>query len=934
MTYRIAHAGFIGSHLHEEYTCYGRGVNLAARFMTQAPWSEIWLDEEVARRARRDFDIVHAGDFPFKGFAAPQPVFRLLQRRETVETFYRGQLVGRSEELAQLEAFMRPILEEQRYAGILIVRGEAGIGKSRLVHEFRQQAGSKIQWFRCQTDQILRQFLNPFRYFLRQYFEQSVTQTAEENRQAFDRQLDDLLAATHDPELKQELNRVRSFLAALVDLYWPDSLYHQVGTEARYSNTFKALITLMKAESLRRPVVIQLEDVHWLDEDSVQFLEQLTRNLGAFPIAIVATMRPQGEERIEILPEQAELLELRALSARFLSDLTEAVLGEPASARLIQLLAKQADGNPFFAEQILLYLQEQNSLDRRVDSQQRVTIDLANTADEFVLPTDVRSVLVARLDRLAPKVKQIVLTASVLGREFELGVLTQMMGEGESLLGQVDTAVKAAVWSPLTGERYLFRHALLSDTAYNTQLLYHRRRLHQRAAEVMEALYAADLSPHFGILAHHFEQAGNTAKTCTYLECAGDTAKEAYQNTAALGYYKRLLTLLTQILETPTLSEPDKLTTKLLQADILFKQGQVTEHIGRWNDAELAYSQALALIEETTEQDRKAAILAQLGVVYHLQEQFETAELHYRQALHLYEQLDNEQGQASVLGRLGYLSWRLEAYEQTMTYCEQGIRLCQKLGDKRGTAQLLSYISLALIERQEYEQALTVNEEALALDEDLGYPQGIAIHLANMGGVYLEIGEIDKSLSYQQSALQIHRELGYTRGILRHLGNIANAYFYKGEYEMALKYLEQSLPLVYELGSKAEMAWQLLDKAKNLIQLERYTEAREANEAGSRAALEAHYRPYIFTAILQEAKIAYHLGNEAFALQQLYEMLAETEAPNELAELYYELWRFTGDIKEGQMALHYYQQLMARSAHIEYRHRVEELETAVPQVTT
>ena len=930
ITYRIAHAGFIGSQLHEEYTCYGRGVNLAARFMTQAPWGEIWLDEEIAQRAKPNFDIVHAGDFIFKGFATPQPVYRLLQRKEAVEAFYRGELVGRKAELQQLHTFIQPILEERRYAGILIVRGEAGIGKSRLVHEFYKQPGSQVQWFRCQTDQILRQFLHPFRYFLRRYFEQSATQTAEQNKQAFDDKLNNLLTDTYDPDIKRELVRVRSFLAALVDLHWADSLYQQVSTEARYNNTFEALKTLLKAESSRRPLVIQLEDIHWLDEDSIQFMRHLSRNLESFPIAIIATMRPQDEERIDFLLEQAKVIDLRALSARFLSDLTEAVLGAPASNKLIHLLAQQADGNPFFAEQILLYLQEQNSLVRQAAGSSQVTIDLAQAAADVVLPTDVRSVLVARLDRLATDVKQTVLTASVLGREFELEVLTRMIGQQENLMGQVDTAVKADVWSPLSGERYLFRHALLSDTAYNIQLLLHRRRLHQQAAEAIEALYASDLSPHFGTLVYHFEQAGDEAKTRFYLERAGDTAKEAYQNTAALDYYQRLITLFSRKLATPGLSESAKVAIKLQQADTLLKQGQVMEHIGRWADSESVYKQALSLIEGTTELARRADLLAQLGTVSHLQEHFEEAETHYQQALQLYEQLNDEKGQAFVLGRLSYLFWYLAEYDQALAYCQQGIKLCEKLDDKRAMAQQLAYMGLVYIERQEYEQALAVNEKALSLDEALGFSQWIAIHLANIGGIYLEIGEIEKSLTYQQRALQIHRELGYTRGIVRHLGNIANAYFYSDNYDMALKYLEQSLPLVYELGSKAELAWQLLDKVKNLIRLERFAEAKIVNEEGAQAARESNHRPYIFMAKLQEAQLTFHLGEETEAVQQFNEMLAEAETTKEVAELHYELWHYTGDIGQAQSALHYYRRLMMHSVHVEYRNRVTELETAVP----
>ena len=147
---------------------------------------------------------------------------------------------------------------------------------------------------------------------------------------------------------------------------------------------------------------------------------------------------------------------------------------------------------------------------------------------------------------------------------------------------------------------------------------------------------------------------------------------------------------------------------------------------------------------------------------------------------------------------------------------------------------------------------------------------------------------------------------------------------------MALKYLEQSLPLVYELGSKAELAWQLLDKVKNLIRLERYAEARPVNEEGAQAARESNHRPYIFMAKLQEAQITFHLGEESLALQQFEAMLGEAENTKELAELHYELWRYTGNTDQGQLALQYYRHLMTRSVHVEYKNRVAELEAAVP----
>ncbi len=176
VTTNLAYAGFVGSPRAEEYTCYSAHVNLAARQMVMAGWGEIWLDAETTRLAGAEFEIASHGDFRFKGFAETRAVHRLLRPRDLgPENFYQGALVGRQAELAQLQAGLAPLFEGN-FAGLITVSGEAGLGKSRLVHELQnwtRLSAPDWQWFLCQTDEVLRQPLNPFRYWLRSYFNQS-----------------------------------------------------------------------------------------------------------------------------------------------------------------------------------------------------------------------------------------------------------------------------------------------------------------------------------------------------------------------------------------------------------------------------------------------------------------------------------------------------------------------------------------------------------------------------------------------------------------------------------------------------------------------------------------------------------------------------------------------------------------------------------------
>ncbi len=283
VTYLSAHAGFAGSELSEEYAVFGRGVNLAARFMTTAPRGEVWLDEHIARRAETEFEIEYVGERSFKGFTQPEKVYRLLERKELVETFYRGALTGRDPELHALADFVEPLWASRRRGDdvmpMLVVWGEAGAGKSRLVHEFiatlQKDGRRRFGSFVAQSDVILRESLNPFRYWLKNYFGISEGLAEARNKRAFNRVVDDLIAATPDARLKDELDRTRSFLGALVGLYWPDSLYEQLDPQARHDNTLLALAALIQAAGLVEPVILVIEDVHWLDTDSQAFLLRL-----------------------------------------------------------------------------------------------------------------------------------------------------------------------------------------------------------------------------------------------------------------------------------------------------------------------------------------------------------------------------------------------------------------------------------------------------------------------------------------------------------------------------------------------------------------------------------------------------------------------------------------------------------------------------------
>ncbi|HYF65863.1 MAG TPA: AAA family ATPase, partial [Herpetosiphonaceae bacterium] len=566
ITNQLAYAGFVGADLREEYTCYGTAVNLAARLMGGAGWGEIWLDQECARGAGPEFICQPQGERLFKGFAAEQPVFTLKGRQQRWNPVAYGRpLIGRAAETARLDATLAALAGGAN-GGLTVVAGEAGIGKSRLIYEVQRHFA--VQWFYCPSDGVVRQSLYPWRYFLRRYFAQDSAQSDEENRLLFDFGIEALIEATADPALGRELGRTRSLLAALVDIYWPGSLYERLEPKGRFENTLDAIKTLVRAESLRQPLALHLEDAHWLDGDTLQFIPGLLRSVAGYPVAVIATMRPtEGHP----LPDAAaQVIGLEPLDDAGIRQLAATLLGRAAPEHVSELVLARAEGNPFFAEQILLYMQEQGMLEAG--------------ADAALLPTNVWAILIARLDLLAQETKQVVQTAAVLGREFAVGVLARMLGDEGLMRHSLAAGQALAIWSEINQLRYIFRHALLRDAAYAMQLYARRRTLHQQAAETLESLYAADLRPHYAALAYHYEQAADQASTLVYLKKAAQQARDGYQNASAVGYYDRLIALLQ--------ARPDAGATLPEQIDALCQRGSIQLLTGDWPAAESAFAAA------------------------------------------------------------------------------------------------------------------------------------------------------------------------------------------------------------------------------------------------------------------------------------------------------------------------------------------------------
>lgn len=825
ITYQIGYAGFIGSALRTEYTCYGSHVNLASRLMFSAPWREIWLDQDSAQRVARTFDLSFIGDHKFKGFVHPQPVFLLRGRRSTpVQHFFSGRIVGRERELRQLRSAVQPIFQ-QEFAGVIAVTGEAGVGKSRLLHELircLEEMNHDVQRANCQSDEILRQSLNPFRYFLRSRFGQSQTATEARNKANFNASLDALINQLPKRKLAKELDRTRSALGALIDLQWDNSFYDQLEPHLRFENVLSALKNYLLACSLLRPLIILVEDAQWLDEDSQHFIQRLARNVDFYPIAIIIVSRESVPLRVEPFRELA----IEPLPDKTIQEIAWDRLQIRLSNEQLNQLVQRTGGNPLFVEQMLLYLHDNNLLSaQQVDSS---------------LPDDAQAVFVARLDKLSTEIRQVVQTAAVLGREFEIPILTRLLLD-EDVQTKVQIAAEKSIWYSIDQLRYLFRHALLREAAYGMQLRTRRRQLHATAASAIKTLYSGNLAAHYGEIAYHYEQADEPQKAFHFSARAAQLAKNNYKNREALDHYERMLIYLTaeeyarerlavlqqkaEVLRfidryedaLEALSEAAVLGTQinlpLEVGKISVSMGSIELLKGEFEEARRLLNQGVSILKAGNAHEELGPAYRELGNVWEGLGNYDQASACFQLALEAFEEANDPFGKARTLIGLGIVAWNEGAFELAEELYKQSRRIFEALDDQYNAAIAITNLANVALVRKDWGTARSYYESSLKTFEQCGNTLSQATILGNLGIVHFNMGDYEASRACNLSSYTINWEIGSVEGAIYNKINLANIAIVLRQTEDAATDIQAALQLAQQLKSPRLMLEALLPAA-------------------------------------------------------------------------------------------------------------------------
>jgi tetratricopeptide (TPR) repeat protein len=735
--------------------------------------------------------------------------------------------VGREAEMAMLRTRWAQVQYGQGH--VVSVVGEPGMGKSRLLHEFRQELASetvRVLPCRGQSHGSNSPYL-PIRDLVRTIFSLADTDAAETIRAK-------VRAGCQEARLNADA--LESLIGLLLGLPVTGEALADLSPDVLKTRTFEALHHLFLGRSQQQPYIIEVENAHWIDATSEAYLSALIERLAGTPLLLLMTFRP-GYRPTWLDKSYVTQIALQPLSPLHSRQVMQAVLGSGSLAETIgpQLLAK-AEGNPLFLEELARTVAEQGG-----------------SQPALAVPDTIHAVLAARIDRLAPAEKQILQAAAVIGQQVSVSLLQTICGLPHSDLQHLLMQLQAGEFlyeTQLVPESvYTFKHALTHEVTYANLLREQRRRLHARIVEALETQGdAVHLDDQLEVLAHHALGAGLWDKVCAYFRQAGAKAmtRSAYREAAAC--FEQALYGLSHLPGSHPVSE-QAVDLRLLLHVALFRLGEVARSLALLREAEpiaeslddagrlgwiisylsthcfmagdaehaLTFSQrAQALAMAGADAALQVDVHLHLGQVHHARGEYAAAVAALEPNIaFLNEAWQQDQVDLATLPGPHSVPWLMMclaetgAFDQGYRYAAEALRVAA-IGE-RPYEQVAVYGSVGVLALRhgDLSRAIPELERAVALCQTAGIPHLLPMGMAHLGATYTLSGRLPEAISLLQQAIAQGAAMGIK--VCQALAHVylGRAYLQTDQRQEAREHVLTALDLCEVHHEQGHKAWAL-----------------------------------------------------------------------------------------------------------------------------
>ncbi len=882
----------LGGGVDAEGTIRGIAVNIAARMEQTAPAGALRISHDTYAQVRGMFEVEAQEPLSVKG--VDEPIQSYLVLRAKPRSFRIGtrgiegvatRMIGRDAELGALQAAFRRLFAERRLAAVTVI-ADAGIGKSRLLYEF--EAWSEIQpepffVFRGRaTPQTQGQPFGLLRDILAWRFQIADDDSIEAARAKMEQGIIPLFEYDDGADLAEGHAHL---LGHLIGIEWRESRHIRGildDPKQIRSRALHAAAQLFRKVSAGEgnppdgasgggsPVVMQLEDLHWADNESLDFLAYLGEVDRDVPLLILAFSRPTLFERRtdwQIAGAEHQRIELKPLDKAHSRHLADELLKKlpEVPAALRELVTGGSEGNPFYMEELVKMLIDERAISI---TSERWTLNADKLLATKVPPT-LTGVLQARIDGLPPAEKVTLQEASVIGQVFWDQALIALDARAEEALPSLvsrDLALPRAD-AALDGLReYAFRHQILHQVTYDTVLKRTKRELHAKVAQWLSSLTGLRASDFLGATAEHYERAGDSANAAEFHARAAEHARERFGHDAVLYHVAKALTLL---------DRPGSVTPA--NAPLRWRLLHVRE-------------QTLDLQARRAEQGADIEELEQLAEI-----------------------LGNDARRAHAAWRRSYRALRIADWPACQSAARAGMKFAEKAGDPSLRLHALRLLASALTMQGDIqagkalaqqglaearERGLRANEESLLntlivvanmqgdvmgnldlsrrnllVNREMGDRRSEAIGLSNLGIAWLELGDLAQARRDSEEALRMARANGDRIGEGVTLCTLSDLALMRSDDALAIAFARSALDIFVATQGRDREVDALLKLGQAELALEHYALARQAFEQTRQRAREID-SPWQRDASAGLAQVALAQGDGATALREVEALLA------------------------------------------------------------
>jgi len=815
---------------HTEYTPIGHTNNLASRMQALAPTGSIAISEQTRKFVEGYFELKPLGPTRVKGVSEPVNVYEVrglgALRTRLQRSAGRGytKFVGRQCEMEAMKA-----AAEQAKAGrgqIVAAMAEAGVGKSRLMFEFK--ATSAAEWMVLEAFSVSHGKVSsylPVIDLLHSYFKIASQDDQRTRREKI---------AGRIAILDRSLESAIPYLYSLLGIAEASDPLAQMDGQIKKRRTLEAIKRILIRESLNQPLMVIFEDLHWIDDETQAFLNLFADSIGTAKTLLLVNYRPEYSHKWGSKTYYTQL-RLDPLGKEFAEEMLSSLLGDGKDlVALKRLIIEKTEGNPFFMEETVEVLLDDGALIRNG------SIKLVKPLAELKVPPTVQAILASRIDRLPPDEKALLQTLAVIGREFPFGLIKSAVAKPEDELNRMLGDLQLAEFiyeQPAAGDiEYTFKHALTQEVAYQSVLVERRKVLHEKIGAAIEALASIQIDDHLAELAHHYCRSSNVGKTVEYLDRAGRQAMMRGALKEAQLHFTQAITALSTTSETPErvrrefnlqyalwqvlaftsrMGAGENLRASRRLRELGEKTGNPEQLIvalrAAWGPAleqgDMTAAQQIA--EQLLEIAQRSGSRYGLTLAHHLQGivcqfrgELTQAMQHFEAAIASYNETDfigyiMVDPHVGALLRIGVALWHLGNADQGRAKIREAISLSEGLKRPTNMAFALQAASALYVYLREPAHLHEVAERLFTLASELQMPQYVASGSFYRGWAMAEQGRPDEGFALIRTVL----DSAATRGLPTNAETLrvsSEAQARSGQLEEALATVEQAFSAVGE----------------------------------------------------------------------------------------------------------------------------------------